>query len=107
MRFLLIGVAGLPAMCADRDHAFGGGHVRQLRRARDDVADRVDARLAGALVLVHFDEAAVELDARAFQADVFGVRLAADGHQQRLGFDSFLLCRSARVAVKRTPLSCF
>ena len=36
-------------MCATRDHAFHRRHVRQLRRAGHDVADRVDARLAGLL----------------------------------------------------------
>ena len=91
MRFLLIGVTGLPAMCADRDHALGRGDVRQQRRSGDDVADGVDARLAGALIFVHLDESAVELDARAFEADIFGVRLAAHGDQQRFDVEVFLL----------------
>ena len=96
MRFLLIGVTGLPAMCADRDHALGRRDVRQLRRARDDIADGVNSRLAGALVGVHFDESAVEFDLRAFEADIFGVGLAADGDQQRFRFDRFGLAVGQR-----------
>ena len=74
-----------------RDHAFHGCHVGQLRRASDDIADGVDTGLAGLLELVHFDEAAVELDLRVLEADVFRVRLAADGDQQLLGFDGLAL----------------
>ena len=90
-----------------RDHAFHGGDVRQLRRAGHHIADRVDARLAGLLVLVHLDEAAVEFDLGVLEPDVFGVRLAADGDQQRLGFHLFLLAVREGRAVSATPLSVF
>ena len=73
----------------DGDHALGGGDVRQLRSAGDDIADGVDAGLAGALHLVDFDEAAVELDAGAFETDVVGLGPAADGDQQAIRLDGF------------------
>src|SRR5512141_200623 len=41
----------------NRDHALGGGDVRQLRRTSDDIADRIDARFAGPLELIHFYKA--------------------------------------------------
>ena len=44
-----------------RDHALPRGHMRQLRRSRHHVADGVNPGLAGLLVLVHLDEAAIEL----------------------------------------------
>ena len=66
---LLMGRTGLPAMCATAIMPFAGRHVRQLWRARHDVADRVDARLAGLLILVHFDEAAIELDLGILEPD--------------------------------------
>ena len=37
--------------------------------------------LAGALIGVHFDEPAIGLDARSFDANVIGVGFASDGHQ--------------------------
>ena len=82
------------------------GHVRQLRRARDDIADGVNARLAGALVRIHFDEAAVEFDFGAFETDVFGVGLAADGDQERLGLDVFTLA-VGQSGLKLDPLPVF
>ena len=44
----------------------------------DDVADGVDAGLGGLHPAVGLDEAAVGLDFRFLQADVFGARLAAN-----------------------------
>ena len=85
------GHGGLARHVRHRDHAFARGHVRQLRRSRHHVADGVDARLGGLLLFVHLDEAAVQLHLGVFQADVFGVRLAAHGHQQLFGFERFLL----------------
>src|SRR5579863_9373303 len=75
----------------DGHHALGGSDVRQLRRPGDDIADGVHAGLAGALHLVHFDEAAVQLDAGSFEADVLGIGLAPDGDEKRFGFDRFAL----------------
>src|SRR5689334_6447791 len=75
----------------DRHHAFGRGHMGKLRRARHNIADGVNARLAGALKLVHFNETPVELHTRAFEADVIRVRLAPDGNQQSLRFHGFIL----------------
>ncbi len=57
-----------------RDHAFGRRDVRELRRSRDDIADRVNVRLAGQLIRADFDESAIELDARAFEAEIIGQR---------------------------------
>src|SRR5262249_7885320 len=59
------------------DHAFARGHVSELRRAGDHVADRVNARLVGLLLRVDLDESAVQLDLGVLQADIIGVRLAA------------------------------
>ncbi len=72
--------------------------MRELRSARHDVSDRVHVRLARALIFVNLDEAAIELDARAFQADVFRIRLAPHGNQQRLDFVIFLLLVGKRDA---------
>ena len=71
----------------DRNDAFHRADVRQLRRSEHDVADGVDAGLGGLHPAVGLDEAAIGLDLRFFQADVFGARLAADGDQDFLGFD--------------------
>src|SRR5579871_675339 len=75
----------------DGDHSFGRCDVRQLWRARDNVADGINAGFAGALELIHLNEAAVQFDACAFEADIFRIRLASDGYQEtfrfhRLGF---------------------
>ena len=91
MRLRLMGFTGLPAMCADRDHAFHRRHVRQLRRARHDIADRVNARLAGLLIRFTLMNPRSSSHLGAFQSDVFGIRLAADRHQQRFGFHLFRL----------------
>ena len=84
-----------------RDHAFARGHMRQLRRSRHHVADGVDAGFGGLLVLIHLDEAAVQLDLGVLQADVFGVRLAAHGDQQlfALRAASCLPSRVVRVSL--------
>ncbi len=65
----------------DRHHAFHAGNMRQLRRAGHDVANGVDVGFAGLLVRVHFDEAAVKLDAQLVQADILGDRFAAHRDQ--------------------------
>src|ERR1039457_2385480 len=82
---------GFAGHVRDGDHAFHGRNVGKLRRAGHYVADGVDAGLAGLLVLVDLDETAVEIDLRAFEADVFGVGLAANRDEQGLGFELLLL----------------
>ena len=91
----------------DRDHAFHGRDVRQLRRARDDVADRVDARFAGLLILIHLDEAAIEFDLGVLEADLLGVRLAADRDQQLSNSISSCLAARRASTVSCTPLPVF
>src|SRR5271157_152507 len=85
------GDGGLAGHVRYRDHAFHSGDMRQLRSARHHVADGVDARLGGLLVRVDLDEAAIQLHPGMFDPDVFGVGLAAHGHQQLFGFELFLL----------------
>ena len=63
---------------------FGRRHVRQ-RRARHDVADGIDARCAGAVVLVHNHFVALDGDAQLFEADAFDVGLDAHGRQHDSG----------------------
>ncbi len=70
--------------------------MRQLRRARYDIADRINARLPRLLPLVHFHEAAVQLDFRILDADFLRVRFAAHRHQQLFRADVFLLAVAER-----------
>ena len=81
-----------------RDHALRRGDVRQLRRSRHHIADRIDARLAGALIFVHLDEAAIQLDLRVSKPDVIRDRLAAHRDQQRFRFDVLALAVGERDA---------
>src|SRR5271170_4452204 len=74
----------------DGDDGFHGADVRQLRTAEHDVADGVDAGVGGLHPGIGFYEAAVGLDFGAFEADVFGARLAADGDQDFFGVDFWL-----------------
>jgi hypothetical protein len=85
------GLAGLAGDFADGDNPFHGADVRQLRRSEHDVADGIDAGFGGLHPGIHFDEAAVGLDFGAFEADVFGARLAADSDQDFFGVDFLLL----------------
>ena len=87
------GLALLAGDFGDRDDAFHGADVRQLRRSQHDVADGVNARLGGLHPAVGLDEAAIGLDLGSFQADVFGARLAAHGDQDFLRFDLLRSCR--------------
>src|ERR1700722_1597608 len=83
-------LAGLAGDFRDGDDGFHGADVRQLRTAEHDVADSVDAWVGSLHPGIGFDETAVGLDFGAFEADVFGAGLAADGDQDFFGFD-FLL----------------
>ena len=89
----------------DRDHAFHRRDVRQLRRAGDDVADGVDARLARLLKLVDFDEAAIEFDLVFSRPilSVFGLRPTATSS---LSNSHLLVLPLASVTVSCTPLPC-
>src|SRR5436190_7207446 len=84
---VVIHVAGLPGDHFDAGDAFFLGLVRQ-HRARDHVADRVDALDVSAEVLVHFHAAAiVERDAEFFSKNAFGKGTAADGDEHFVGFE--------------------
>ncbi len=63
--------------------------MRELRRSGHDVADGVDAWLAGPLMFVYFDEAAIKFVRGVLKADVFRVRLAPDRDQQLFGLHLF------------------
>ena len=87
----------------DAQDRLGVADVGELRRV-DEVADRVDAVLAGAAELVDLDEAAlVDLDAGAVEAELVGVRAPADRHHHGVDLDRLALaevtpwcrCRSA------------
>ena len=65
--------------------------MRQLRRAQNNVADGVNARLGGFHPFAGFDEAAIGLNPRFFQSNVVGTRLAADGDQDFFRFNLLLL----------------
>src|SRR5579871_5699450 len=78
-------LGGLAGHVRDRDHALHRGDVGELRRTRDYIADRVNTGLAGPLKFIDLDEFPVEHYLAAFQTDILRVRLAAHGHQQRLG----------------------
>ena len=107
MRFLLIGVTGLPAICPIATMPSAVATCASSGVPCHDIADRVNARLAGALIAVDFHEPAVELDARAFEADVVRDRLPAHRDQQRLDFEVLLLAvRKSRARIGR-PLSYF
>src|ERR1035441_4686831 len=82
---------GLAGDVGHGDHALARRDMGELRRPRDDVADGVDSGLAGLLVSIHLDEAAVELDLGVFEADFVGIGLAAHRHQQLLGLQLLLL----------------
>ena len=74
-----------PGGVLDGDHALVGGLVRE-RRARDEVADRVDALGRRAQRAVDLDQAAVvELDAGRVEAERLDVGPAAGGDDQVVG----------------------
>src|SRR5664280_924246 len=63
-----------------------GGHMRQ-HQPTDRVADGIDVRLRRAHPAVHLDEAALELDLRLLQAQVFGVWRPAGGDEQLIDLE--------------------
>src|SRR2546421_2833551 len=62
------------------------GDMRQQEIA-DDIAGGVDIRVPGAVVLVGFDVALLDLDVQLVQAEALGDALAPDRHQQPLALD--------------------
>jgi hypothetical protein len=60
-------------------------------QAADDVADRVQVRLAGPHPAVDLDEAAVELGLRRFEADVLDIGRPARGDEELGGIRQVLL----------------
>ena len=84
---IVVHVAGFARDQFDAGDAFLLGFVRQ-HRARDDVADRVNAGDVGAEHLIHFDPAAlVERDAYFVRADAFGKGAATDRDEDFVGFE--------------------
>ncbi len=79
----------------DADHALMARLMRQPRRA-GEVADRVDAGLAGAAVFVDHDMGAVDLDAGALQADILDVANDTDGGDHPIDGDVLRSCRRPR-----------
>ena len=75
------------------DQALRRCHVRQLGRARHDIADGVDAHLSGFHIPVHRDESAVGRDCRVLEADILRVGLAADRDEQLFELPGLLLSR--------------
>ena len=90
---------------ADGDDAFHGRGVRQLRHARDDVADGVDVRLVGLHVRPDVHEAALDFRARLFQAEIARSSARGPRRSARARPTAFApapaLSRNATVALRR------
>src|SRR6266581_1136998 len=69
----------------DRDDAFHGCRVRQLGHSRDDISDRIDLRFGGFHVSSDVHEAALELGARFFQANVLSQWRSSHRKEHMLG----------------------
>ena len=85
----------MPGDLLDAQHALVAGLVGEPGRA-GDVADGVDAGLAGAAPLVDHDVAALDLHAGALEAEILGVAGDADGHDHALDRDLLGSCRRSR-----------
>ena len=98
---------GLAEGLLDDEDRLGVADVGQLRRV-DEVADGVDAVLAGAAELVDDDEAAVvDLDAGAVEAEPVGERAAADGHDDGVDLEVLAVAevdRGAAGVVRRVAV---
>ncbi len=86
----------------DADHPLVHRLVRQPRRP-DDVADRIDPRLAGAQPFVDHDMAALDLHAGAVEAQLLDIADDADRqdhplgrHRERLAVGFDLRCHIVR-----------
>ena len=92
-----------PGDVLDADHAFMHRLVRQPGRA-DQIADRIDAGLAGAQPLVDDDMGALDLDLGAFEADILDIADDADGQDHPVDGDArtpFQPPRSVRGDMRR------
>ena len=70
----------------DRDDPLVRRRVGQPQAA-DDVADRIDVRLAGPHLVVDLDDAPLDLGLRRLEPDILDVRGPAGRHEQRLRGD--------------------
>ena len=84
-----------PGDLLDADHALMARLVREPGRA-GEVADRIDARLAGAAVFVDHDMRAVDLHAGAFQPDILHIADDADGGDDPIHRDVLALAARPR-----------
>src|SRR4051794_9928135 len=64
------------------DHTFHGRDVCELRRTSNDIADRINTRLASLLKLIHLNEAPIQLDFGALETALVRVRPTAYRNQQ-------------------------
>ncbi len=85
MRVFSIGGMIFAGDFRDAGDAFHGRGVRELRHSGDDVADGVQARLGRLHVRPDVNEAALEFGFRFFEAQIFRLGHAPDGHQHALG----------------------
>ena len=98
---IVVHVPGFARDQFDAGNAFFLGFVRE-HRARDDVADRVNAGDIGAEHFIHFDPAAlVERDADFVRADAFRKSAATDGDEDFVGFEIEFLAAFVAVAMAR------
>ena len=67
-----------PGDALDADHALVAGLVREPGRA-DQIADGIDARLAGGAPLVDHDMGLLDLHLGAFEAEILDIADDADG----------------------------
>src|SRR4051794_20211083 len=74
----------------DGEDSLGRGTVRERGRG-DDVADRVDVRLAGAHERIDLHHAALDFDLRPFQSAILGDGAAAGGGENNLDVERLLL----------------
>ena len=99
MSMYSIGWVVHPGGVLDGDDALVGGLVRE-RGAGDEVADRVDARGAGAHRAVDLDQAALaELDAGRVEAEGFDVGAAPGGDHEPVSFAGLATGFAAGAAV--------
>src|SRR5690349_15512830 len=91
------GLRGLAGNGGHRHDALHHAGMRQLRETHDDVAHGVDAGFTRLHPFIHLNETALHLHARhLFQADVFGVGLAANSDEDLLRFQFLLLAISGK-----------
>ena len=79
----------------DDEPGLVNGDVGEFRPARD-VADRVDALVAGAQLLVDGDAVRLVADAGGIESEILDVRPASRGDQEMRAFDRLLACRASR-----------